>query len=111
MKPENLDDNIVKGSKEFLRGYIEDTFKKYQCDEALQAKDESIVDETNNRIDYVSFYPYLFQSLLLEEQERGKESAELLQQQKATGGYKVLGNLRKLLYGRTLSGRKLQDRH
>jgi hypothetical protein len=87
-------------SKNKLKSIIEQ-FCDYQPNEDYTAPEQ--IESILNRTDCFTIFPFLFTSML--ESEVKKKNAILPDELEATNGFRMLGNLQKLLYGKLLIGK------
>lgn len=104
LEPQEDDIAVIEQSKQYLKRMVSNIVEKSKHSDTLYEMNEATITEATKQIDCFSFYPCLFQSLILQEHFVKDKSDKIVQQEQATGGFRVLGNLRKLLYGRTLAG-------
>lgn len=63
---------------------------------------KAMISSTMDRIECFTMYPLLFSSLLLHQQQFTENTYS------ATGGYKIIGNIQKLIHGKILKGKMAQ---
>jgi hypothetical protein len=102
---QNEKSEIYTKSKNYLKKIIVQ-FCGDQPNEEYTALDEQI-ESILNRTDCFTIFPFLFTSMLESEvKEKSTISQAALE---ATNGFRMLGNLQKLLYGKLLIGKPTCD--